>query len=467
MTTSVERLETWLRREVPRLNRAVLYDGADPSLVARHVAEDLLPELPPHDALTRLQAQRLIIGLGLAGASIARHYQEVDPARKTDPERSFDGLVVGAERLPFPEYMAAVADHTGLGHYHRDTYASLVLWNVPTTEVRLAGETLAALPGVFEDGHIRSYTDDQGERWFFELVKKGQTIEAAANAALEPISDGDVPLDGPETVQRLRLATQLLDGLRQLFLEFAAPTPERGMQPKYFMDVFRQYAVHWRPGDIPPSGALDIDALKRDFLLGVDYPGYEHHVEKLKPALLLGERTELTRFMQREPLPVVVLRSFGLTPAELAQMSNEGIQALVGAHPILVEWYLLLAAHARAAGAHLMLSKRFLFNPQRQRDETGEGDRELVSNRRGTTGMDETFLDRLTRVRKAHSLAPLHRSPAASARDARAASPVDLEVVMVVGGVTVQSDLQSEASAPRVPRFRPLPEDAQTDSVGR
>ena len=57
-------------------------------------------------------------------------------------------------------------------------------------------------------------------------------------------------------------------------------------------------------------------------------------------------------------------------------------------------------AHARAAGAHLMLSKKFLFKPQTQRDLAGRGDQRLVSNRSGTTGMTETFLERLTRARR-------------------------------------------------------------------
>jgi hypothetical protein len=54
-----------------------------------------------------------------------------------------------------------------------------------------------------------------------------------------------------------------------------------------------------------------------------------------------------------------------------------------------------------------MLSKKFLFKPQRGRDESGVGDRPLVSNRAGTTGMNETFLERLTRARQDHPLAPL------------------------------------------------------------
>jgi hypothetical protein len=54
-----------------------------------------------------------------------------------------------------------------------------------------------------------------------------------------------------------------------------------------------------------------------------------------------------------------------------------------------------------------MLSKKFLFKPQRRRDEAGQGDRPLVSNRRGTTGMNELFLEKLTRARQEHLLAPL------------------------------------------------------------
>jgi len=73
----------------------------------------------------------------------------------------------------------------------------------------------------------------------------------------------------------------------------------------------------------------------------------------------------------------------------------------------LADWYRLLAANARVSGAHLMLAKKFLFKPQRRRDEAGQGDQRLVSNRAGTTGMNELFLERLTRARHEHALAPL------------------------------------------------------------
>jgi hypothetical protein len=442
----------------------VLHEGAPPTTVADALAA-VLPLLPSPGALDPVGAQRLVIDLGLAGAAVARHHQEQDVRRKQHPETSFDGLSAGPEQLSFRAYFAALADRTGTGHYPRDAYASLVIWNVPDTHVRFRGQVLATLPGVNPDGHIRSYTDDAGERWFFDLVKRGQTIELAANELLLPLADGAVGLTGDEGRRRVRLATTLLEALRRLFVEFASapvvapgtvpPEPSegeglepstvaRGMHPQYFMDVFRQFAVHWVTGDIPPSGALDVDALKRDFLLGTVEEHYVQHVERIMPALLDAERAQLTRLIGRPSLPDALLTSLGLDRAGLIALTGRQHGALAATHPALVDWYQLLSAHARAAGGHLMLSKRFLFNPQRKRDEAGIGDRALVSNRRGTTGMDESILDRLTRMRRDHPLAVLRGSPVAAARAEIIEAADDVDVVATTG------------TAPAVPgRVRP------------
>jgi hypothetical protein len=445
---SLLQLEEWFRHELPRLNRAVLSDGAPPSTVADGAAA-VFPLMPAPTAISTREAQRLVIGLGLAGSSIARHHQETDPVRKQHPERSFDGLLAGPDRMAFTDYFTAVAERTGTGHYGRDAYASLVLWNVPTLRVRYQGRVLASLPGVNDDGHILSYTGDPGETWFFELVKRGQTIELAANDLLAPLAEGELDLTSAEGLRRVRLATTLLEALRLLFLEFANATPGEGMAPTYFMDVFRQFAVHWHTGDIPPSGALDVDALKRDFLLGTADEPYRRHIERIMPALLTRERAELAAIMQHPPLPVRLLDQLGLDPASFAQLDDTQLTALAGSHPAVTEWYLLLSAHARAAGGHLMLSKRFLFNPQRHRDETGIGDKPLVSNRKGTTGMDEPILDRLTRMRREHVLAGLRRTPVATARTDLEFSVDDVDVVSSAGLTTLPGP-SSTAVRPRV-----------------
>jgi hypothetical protein len=411
LSTSPVRLEAWFQEELPRLNVAVL-SGAAPCTAVADGLVPVLPDLPAPAALSVHQAQRLIIGLGLAGASVARHYQERDQSRKQAPERAFDGLLSGPQLVPFRSYFAELSDYTGTGHYARDTYASLVLWNVPTTEVRYNGQSLASLPGV-TDNEILSYTGDPSERWFFELVKRGQTLEAAANSMLEPLAEGpDSALVSAEGLARVQVAVALLEALRQLFLEFADATREDGMQPAYFMDVFRQFAAHWVAGDIPPSGALDADALKRDFLLGTVDEQYVRHVDRMMPALLAAERTAVGRRMGERSLPDRLLAMSGLDRDTVEGLSPDQLRALTIANPSLEAWHRLLSSHARSSGAHLMLSKRFLFNPQRRRDEEGIGDRTLVSNRRGTTGMDESMLDRLTRMRREHSLAGFRRAPA-------------------------------------------------------
>jgi hypothetical protein len=408
MATSLIRLEAWFRNELPRLNCAALDEAQVGPLAG--ALKVLLPELPSPERLDPIEAQRLVIGLGLAGSSVARHYQEQDPGRKRMPEKAFDGLVAGPEGLPFRRYFAALAEQTGSDHYERDAYASLVIWNVPTTEVRFRGRQIAELRGATPD-HILSYTGDAAERWFFALVKRGQTLEKGANVLLEPIADGDLDPTSADVLRQVRLATVLLTALRSLFLEFADARSGHGMQPQYFMDVFRQFAAHWVIDDIPPSGALDVDSLKRDFLLGTIDEHYVRHVRRIMPALLGPERADLDRRMTEPSLIERLLDRTGVSGAELAGMSAAEHAVLGQAFPALGTWYELLSAHARAAGAHLMLSKRFLFNPQRLRDEDGIGDHPLVSNRRGTTGMNESMLDRLTQMRRRHSLSGFRPVP--------------------------------------------------------
>ncbi|MFI5890995.1 hypothetical protein ACIA5D_12875 [Actinoplanes sp. NPDC051513] len=391
----------WVDDELPRLNRAILARDISPGMLADQARDVLFPQLPAVDGLTPEAAQRLVVRLGFVGASVARHYQEWNPGGKQSPERAFDGLAV--DKRPFREYFAALAARTGRGHYGRDSYASLVRWNVGTLEVRRGNELMSVLPGVFDDGRIRSYTGTPGEERFFLLIKKSEAIELAVNELLSPLSGGEISLISDEALERVRVATDLIEAMRRLFLEFASLPPGQSMPDEHFLDVFRQFAVHWTRDDIPPSGALDPESLKRDFLLGIGLTGYDQHVRRLFPALLDEERQALEELMTQPTLPERLLAEQCIKPDEL----REAAGAVLGSHPALIDWYRLLTAHARAAGAHLMLSKKFLFKPQRRRDLAGQGDKPLVSNRTGTTGMNETFLERLTRARHEHTLAPL------------------------------------------------------------
>ncbi|WP_433729999.1 hypothetical protein ACQP2Y_18905 [Actinoplanes sp. CA-051413] len=403
----LERIGTWILDELPGLNRAILAGEAPPDVLVDALGRDVLPGLPRPERLDQLEAQRLLVHLGFVGASVARHFQERTPGGKEEPQRAFDGLTAGDAAVPFPAYFTALADHTGTGHYHRDSYASLVRWNVGTIQVCLGDEVLASLPGVFDDGRIRSYTGTPAEERFFALVKRSEALELAVNNLLEPLAGADCRLDSEDAILRLRTSATLLEAMRHLFLTFAALPADQSMPAEHFMDVFRQFAVHWLPDDIPPSGALDPEALKRDFLLGIALPDYARHVRRLFPALLADERTALEALMVQPTLPQRLLTTLEVDADALATADLADLGRLVSRAPALADWYALLNAHARAAGAHLMLSKKFLFKPQTQRDLAGQGDQRLVSNRSGTTGMTETFLERLTRARREHLLAPL------------------------------------------------------------
>lgn len=409
---SWEQWNRWTLAELPRLNRAILSGGEPPEALTAQLRRRVLAELPAPGRFSPPDARRVLVLLGLAGASVARHYQETDLSRKARPSESFDRLAVGVAGTPFLAYFAELAVMTGTGHAPRDSYASLVRWNAPETRVEVDGETVVRLPGSFPGLEIRTYTEDPGELAFFELLKKSEAFELAVNDTLEPVADGTVDIRSPDAARRALAAARLMAALIRFNQDFAARPAERGgLRTEHFMDVFRQFAVHWRPGDLPPTGAQDPEFIRRDLLLGIDFPGYPEQVRHLLPALLDDERAMLERCLTRPALPAALLDSLGLSGSALVVCTAESLGRIVREHPQLAAWYLLLAANAKFGGVHLMLTEKYLFKPQRDRDRSGVGDRLLVSNRRGTTGMEEPLLVQLTRARRNHLLRGLGRLP--------------------------------------------------------
>ena len=87
---------------------------------------------------------------------------------------------------------------------------------------------VAALPGVFPDRRIRTYTDDPGEVAFLELLKKSEALELAANDTLEPVADGAFDIRSAEAAERAWAATRLMAALTTDNQAFAALPPEHG-----------------------------------------------------------------------------------------------------------------------------------------------------------------------------------------------------------------------------------------------
>ncbi|GGJ87377.1 hypothetical protein GCM10010123_16220 [Pilimelia anulata] len=429
---SVELIDRWTRTEFTALNRAILGGTAAPESLTDRFHADLVPLLPEPDGLPPLAARQLVVLLGLVGAAIARYRQERDPC---PPEHSFEGVDLGGP--DFAEWFARIAERTGAGHPPRDSYTSLVRWNVPRCEVTWQGLELAAIDGCFPDNRIRTYTGAAGEESFFELVKQGETLERAVNLMLAPIASGELDFAGAETLCRLGTATALLDVLRRLLGDFPHLPPATRMTADQFMDIFRQFAVHWRTGDLPPSGAFDTEALQRDFLLGMGYPHYRDGVRRLYPGLLADERDELDVIMDRPSLPERLLAGLGVPPGGLDALTPDGRDALVAAHPELIPWFGLLQAHARLSSAHLGLTKRMLFNPQRAREVAELAGNPVVNNSTGTTGMTERYLLELTRHRRDHALLALREAVVGRRPAAPAAAPP--QIVVSVAGRSVYS----------------------------
>jgi hypothetical protein len=399
--------DRWVLEGLPAANRDVLAGRATPEdLIASANRE--LRELPEPDELSTLDACRALVSIGFIGSSVGRHMQERDLRLKDTPAASFADLAVGSAAVPFVDYVTRLAARTGTGHPPRDTYASLVRWNAPEVVVRWQGEAVATLPSVFDDRETRTYTGHGGERTFFRLLKLAEALERAANVQLDLLGGSDVDLTAPEATAAMVRAAALIDAVqRESDAEFHRGGPEDHLDSDHFLDVFRQFTVHWRVGDHPPSGAQDPEFLKRDLLLGIDYPDYPGHVRRVFRMLLQSERDELEGLFDVTPLPIRLLNAIGTAPKELASMPVAGLRQLVQGAPSVAACYLVLRANAGLASWHLAVTKRLMFDPMRERERKGIPDRELVSNWVGTTGLVEANLDQLAAARQRHPLAPL------------------------------------------------------------
>lgn len=407
----LDAVNRWCLGRLVDLNGEALAGRCSPRNFTVIVADEVMPLLPPAHTLSQRQLRQALVLAGLLGSSILRHHQQHDRAAQTDPPSVLRSVPVGDGTGDLLAYVAEVAARSDTGHPPRDAYASFARWNTPAAVVAWHGQRSRLLPGSFDDRAVRTYTGDPGEVAFLMLLKRAEAVEQVVNDLVEPLVTGGVDLATPDSIDAMRNAAGLLHVLTALNSGFTASVGG-SRWANHFMDVFRQFAVHWRVGDVPPSGAQDAEFLRRDLLLGIDLPDYPRHVHRVFPALLDSEREMLRRLFGATPLPAMVLARAGTSVADLASMSSSDLLDLTADHPALVACYELMRANDRVASSHLGLVKRLLFNPQRARDRRGAPDGAVVSNWSGTTGMLEGLLDALTAARKRHPLAVFRALPA-------------------------------------------------------
>lgn len=409
---SLSSIDHWSTHILPRLNTEVLAGrGSLKRLIFEMNAR--LAQLPPAEDVSPLVAKQFVVHLGIWGSSIGRHYQDLLPGLRHDPSNGLRALK-GPGGLSFRTFFDRLADRTGTGHPGRDAYASLILWNVGGMRALWKGQVLADIPGVFNDGLIRTYTDDVGEQQILHLFKACETLEQASNNVLEPLWAQSGPLGRGEAEERLMIASHMLAGARRLVVDFPRGDDRGRLTPDQFVDVFRQFAIHWDPGDVPPSGPQDVEFLSRDLMNGMGSSAYHQHIRKIFPGLLLPECIRLSDLMERPySLPQTLLEAAGLSVDQLAVMTPRELGGAAQDHPALAACYFYLRTSARLSAAHLAMAKKFLFKVTKKRSELGLIDNAPVSNELGITGLAEMVMERLHDARKRHPLQAFGRLHAA------------------------------------------------------
>lgn len=403
---TVVHLNEWALKKFPEYNRKVLARQI-PFAELINLINGFLKQIPDIDHLYTIDTKRLLVILGIWGSSVIRHYQEAHPGTvKQFPDAALKCLTIGEKKGDFREYFNQLAHLSETGHPPRDAYASLVRWNTPTSTVYWNNQPISQLEGVFNDNYIRTYTDDIGEQLILELFKRCEALEKAANDALAPLWNGSVGnFSNDEVLYRFTLATHMLAGIQRLMLDFPFGDSRGKLTADYFIDVFRQFAIHWDVDDVPPSGPQDVEFIKRDLLTGMGLPRYIQHVHRIYPGLLEEERNELSKLFHLQALPLQLLERVGLTHPSLDILSKEDLALILKENPVIVYCYVFLCTNARLSAAHLMLAKRYLFKPMRIREKLGvAADDAAVPNENGITGLAEGALERLNQGRKHHLL---------------------------------------------------------------
>src|SRR6266702_501670 len=85
----VDRVNSWVLTELASLNEDILARRRPPADLGAELTRSVLADLPPPESLSPRQAKQLVVLLGLAGASVSRHYQELDRSHREAPERAF------------------------------------------------------------------------------------------------------------------------------------------------------------------------------------------------------------------------------------------------------------------------------------------------------------------------------------------------------------------------------------------
>ena len=184
---------------------------------------------------------RMVVLLGPCGSSIERHEQE-QQLRTSGKEnvkagRGLARLHVSTAHTPFLEYFTRVAEY--VGHIGRDTYQSIVSFNGPAYEVKHPfnpHQTLYTSASNI-DGKWVTLTNNRQEIEFYDLLKRCEVLQVAANHLLAWVQDPAHDLDSMASVENVKVAAVLLNETGKLMSHFLRKSNFTG---EFFVDEFRQ-----------------------------------------------------------------------------------------------------------------------------------------------------------------------------------------------------------------------------------
>ncbi len=387
-TYESELLWNWAQTRLPSLNQRVLAGAISLDALLVEV-NTLLAELSDPTVLSLDNCKRQLTVLGMIGSSVERHAQEA-------------GLPVGLGLRAlttsvgsFSRYVATLAARLGVPP--RDSFLSSVIWNVPTVSVYLPGESQPTytLAGVQPEGCVPlTFSNDSSEAHFLYLLKRCAALEAAVNQELWTVLQLDLPLDTPEALRSIEMATLLLRAIRAEMLVFMHCPP-------LALEALRPYACAWDIAEMysPPSAAHDPSGIVRDYLLGTLADGHDRQVAPLFHVFERETQREIESARTVLALPTRIVWQLGLeTPDDLAACSSDDLRQMVSDYPWIEAYYRLYQANADLSIAHGALMARYAFVPLRE-----EGDLAISGNGRRTA---VSGLQRCIRSRRQHLLRP-------------------------------------------------------------
>ncbi len=385
-TYESELLWNWAQTRLPLLNRRVLAGAISLEAFLAEV-NAMLGELTDPTVLSLDNCKRQMTILGMIGSSVERHTQEAG----LPVGRGLRALTTSVGS--FSRYVATLAARLGVPP--RDSFLSYVIWNVPSVSVYLPGESQPTytLAGVLPEGCAPlTFSNDSSEAHFLHLLKRCTALEAVVNQELWTVIQLDLPLDKPDALRSIGMATLLLHAVRAELLAFMPCAP-------LALEALRPYACGWDTAETysPPSGTHDPNGIIRDYLLGTLMDGHDRHVAPLFHVFDQETQREINSARTVLALPMRIAWQLGLNmPDDLATCSPDDLRRMIADSPWIEAYYRLYQANADLSVARAALIARYAFLPLREENALLAGDDE---HRAPTSGL-QCFL----RSRKQHPL---------------------------------------------------------------